>query len=342
MERINPPKEICVVRLSALGDVVLTVPLIHNLQRAFPEAKITWVIAKEFYPIVEGLPGVEFIVINKPNSLSDYMQLRKLFSDKHYDVLLAMQANLRVNMLYKAIKATRKIGFDNHRARDLHRWFIKEQIAFKPQHLLDGFLEFLTPLGVEEKIIEWRLPISAEDFKWAHEQLPSDRVMVLHPMASKPERNWSIENYSQLIERAHREMNFSIIVTGGPSATEKELTDKILANVSVPVLNLVGKSSLKQLAALLSCANVVVCPDTGPGHMATAMGTPVIGLYAVARPELTGPYFSFDLTVNKYPQAVRQFLHKDISQVDWHQRVHHAKAMSLITVEDVLEKLEKI
>jgi len=338
----NVPSSICVVRLSALGDVILTVPLIHNLQRAFPNAKITWVIAREFYPIVEGLRDIEFIVIKKPRTPTDYLGLRKLFRKYHFDVLIAMQANLRVNLIYPFIHAKRKIGFDTTRARDGHRFFIKEQIFYKPQHLLEGFLGFLTPLGVEEKIIEWKLPINSQDFAWARNILPKKPVLALHPMASKPERNWSVENYKQLVERAYNELGFSIVITGGPSAAERELADTILKESKVPVTNLVGVSTLKQLAAVLGSVDVVVCPDTGPAHLATAMGTPVIGLYAVARPELTGPYFSHDLTINKYPQAVRQFLHKDPAIVDWHVRVHNPKAMSLISVDDVIEKLEQV
>lgn len=342
MKDANAIRHIVVVRLSALGDIVLTVPLIHNLTRLFPEAKITWVISKEFYPLVEGLANVEFVVISKPKKISDYLNIRKQFAGQECDVLLALQANMRVNLIYKMIKAKRKIGFDTHRARDGQRWFIQEQIPYKPEHLMEGFLGFLKPLTIDKPVIDWRLPISTADYQWAHAQLPSDKVLVLHPMASKVERNWSIESYAQLIHFAHHDLNYAIIVTGGPSLLEQNLAQAIIEKCNVPVLNLVGKSTLKQLAALLGSVNVVVCPDTGPAHMASAMGTPVIGLYAVARPELTGPYFSKDLTVNKYPQAVKQFLQKEIEEVDWHTRVHHPQAMSLISVDDVVEKLYRL
>lgn len=339
---MNTPLSICIVRLSALGDVILTVPLIRSLQRAWPTAKITWVIAREFYPLVEGMSGVEFIVISKPQKILDYWALRKLFSAYNFDILIAMQANLRVNLLYSLIKATRKIGFDSHRGRDLHHFFVNEQIEYKAEHLMEGFLHFLKSLGIQEKVVEWKLPLKTADFDWAHAQLPSKKVLVVHPMASKPERNWPVENYQEFINRAYNEYNYSIVITGGPSAAERELTQRILEKVEVPVKNLVGASTLKQLAAVLASVNVVVAPDTGPAHLASAMGTPVIGLYAVARPELTGPYFSHDLTVNKYPQAVKQFLQKDPATLDWHVRVHHPKAMSLISVDEVIEKLTKL
>jgi heptosyltransferase I len=108
------------------------------------------------------------------------------------------------------------------------------------------------------------------------------------------------------------------------------------------LLNLIGQTTPKQLAAVLGKVRALVAPDTGPVHIATAMGTPVIGLYAVAPPELSGPYLSRHLVVNCFPQAVRQMLGKDPDAAAWGTRVHSAKAMALIEVEPVLEKLAMV
>jgi len=104
--------------------------------------------------------------------------------------------------------------------------------------------------------------------------------------------------------------------------------------------NLVGKTSLKQLAALIDSADLVICPDSGPAHMATAFSTPVLGLYATSNPDRTGPYASRELTANRYPDAVQKFLGKSVQQLRWGQRVRHPDAMDLITVEEVIAKLD--
>ena len=104
--------------------------------------------------------------------------------------------------------------------------------------------------------------------------------------------------------------------------------------------NLVGKSSLKQLAALIAEADLVICPDSGPAHMATAFGTPVLGLYASSNPDRTGPYASRELTVNRYPDAAMKYLGKHVDELRWGQRVRHPEAMNLITVDDVIGKID--
>src|SRR5436189_2681717 len=104
-------------------------------------------------------------------------------------------------------------------------------------------------------------------------------------------------------------------------------------------MNLVGKTTPKQLAAVLARARVLLAPDTGPVHIATAMDSPVIGLYAVAPSKLSGPYFSRDLVIDCFPEAVRTILAKDPARIPWGTRVHTQKAMELIQVNDVLEKL---
>lgn len=333
-------KKICIVRLSAIGDVILTVPVVRALQRCFPQAQLTWVTTSMAYNLLQGLTDVEFIVIKKPESLADYWRFWRQMSAYEFDVLLALQANMRVNFLYPLIKAQRKIGFDRFRARDGHYLFIKETIQPRHEHLLDGFLQFTQQLGCESQVPQWDLPIFAEDHAWAQQRLAaSGPWLAVNAAASKVERNWLPERYAQVLEIARQRWQVNVVLTGGPTELEREMATKITAHLSFPVLNLVGQTSLKQLAAVLSRADVLLAPDTGPSHLATAMGTPVVGLFAVAPPELSGPYLSKHLIVNKYPEAVATFLQRDVNAMAWATRVHTSKAMELITVPEVVERL---
>ncbi len=133
-----------------------------------------------------------------------------------------------------------------------------------------------------------------------------------------------------------------MILTGGNSEAELALCERLALLAPGASLNLCGKSTLKQLAAVLGLADVLIAPDTGAVHIARAMGTPVVGLYAVASPKLTGPYRQLEYCVDRYPQAVKKYLGKDADQVPWNTRVHHPDAMALIEVSDVIFQLEKL
>ena len=331
---------ICIVRLSALGDAIMLVPMVRTLQKYYPKAKITWIIANPAYKMLQGLSGVEFILIDKPKGFKDYWQFWRKMRNRKFDVLLAPQASLRTNLLYPLIIAHRKIGYDKARANDGHRLFVKESIDAAQEHTLEGFLRFAKHLGCSEPVIDWQLPLRSEDTQWANQHKPQGRVLVINPAASKQERAWPSERYIELIHRAQERWQLSIVLTGGPSDYEKGLADEIKANCKV--VDLVGKTQPKQLIALLEQVEAVVCPDTGPAHMATAVKTPVVGLYAVNPPHISGPYLSQELVVDKYPQAVKTILGKDMSKVSWTTRVHSPLAMQLIEVEDVMAKLEGI
>ncbi len=340
---LDAPGHIALFRLSALGDVTLMLPLVRTLQKQWPNTRLTWIIGKGVYPLMEGLSGVEFLVIEKPRSIKDYYRLHTLFQHHKFDVLLAMQASFRTNLIYPHIKADRKIGFDNSRARDLHRFFINEQIDSRNEHLADGFLGFARKLGIQKQTVKWGLYVPEVDRRWANTLRPSVRPWIaINPVASKAERTWLPDRYASVIDKAHRQWGCDFVLTGGPQPAEIELAKDIEQIAETPILNLVGKTSYKKIAALLTTVDLLIAPDTGPVHIAVAVDTPVIGLYAVARPELSGPYQQGQYTVNRYPEAVDLYLNKSPDTASWHERVHEDGAMALITVGDVLERLRSV
>jgi heptosyltransferase I len=333
---------ICIVRLSALGDVLMAVPLIRTLQDSLPQIKLTWIISRPAYDLVEGMDGVEFIVIDKPQRMIDYWHFKKQLNGRSFDVLLAPQASLRTNFLYPLIKAKRKIGYDDRRANDGHRWFVNERIAPGLEHTLDGFLKFAQVLGIHEKVIRWDLPITAADYEWAEQHLPAGNapILVINPAASKPERSWPVERYIDVLQKARQQWQVQVVITGGPGDFDKQLAEQIIQEV--PATNLTGKTKPKQLLALISKATVVLCPDTGPSHMATAVNTPVIALHAVTNPLISGPYTFPHLVVNRYPEAAAKILGSETIEEVWGQHVHGDESMKLITVDEVMDKLAEV
>ncbi len=331
-------RSICLVRLSALGDVLMFVPLVRALQRYYPDAKITWVISPFAYTLVDELQEIEFIVLDKPKSLADYWRFKRKLQTRRFDVLLAAQASLRANCLYPCIRAARKIGYDKARANDGHRWFVHETIEPGRDHTLDGFLKFAAVLGVPMAPPVWDLPVDQAAYVWARSKVESNNLplLVINPAASKPERSWFAADYIQVIRFVLSRWPMQVILIGGPGAQDKAFGEVIAAGV--PVTNLIGQSTPKQLLALIDLATLVLCPDTGPAHMAAAMGTPVIALHAVTNVDVSGPYTFRALAVNAYPLALKE-KQQSVNTVPWGTQVHEAWAMTLVSVDAVMARL---
>ncbi|CDZ77885.1 Lipopolysaccharide core heptosyltransferase RfaQ [Legionella massiliensis] len=334
-------KSICVVRLSALGDVLMFVPTVRTLQANLPNVAITWVISRPAYDMVEGMDGVEFIVISKPNNLADYWRFKKQLKGRKFDVLLAPQASFRANLLYPLISADRKIGYDKLRAKDGHGWFVDERIAPGQDHTLEGFLKFAYALGIEKPDLRWDLVINEADHEWARAHLPDKQpILVVNPAASKPERSWPVARYVEVIKAAQDRWQVQAVLTGGPGAYDRSLADEILQQVSC--VDLVGKTKPKQLLAVINQAQAVLCPDTGPSHMAAAVNTPVVALHAVTSAEVSGPYIFKHLAVDCYPEAVKSVLNKTEETNVWGTHAHGEDTMKLVQVDAVLNKLAMI
>lgn len=335
---------IAVVRFSALGDVVMVSAAVRALQQSFTAATITWITSPFAYALLKGMDGVNFEVFEKPRSLTDYRAFYRAFRHRQFDVVLAMQANLRINLLYPALHAPVKIGFDRTRAREGQWLFCNRRIPYANSHLADSFLSFVETLSGSPVLASWKLPNDASDVEWAMEQLRAlpKPLVVIHPHASKAERNWLPQRYEEVMIQAVARWKCGVVLTGGNSEAELALCERLASLAPGSVLNLCGRSTLKQLAAVMGLADVLIAPDTGAVHIARAMGTPVIGLYAVASPRLTGPYGQLEYCVDRYPQAVEKYLGKDAEQVPWNTRVHHPEAMALIEVADVMAQLEKL
>jgi heptosyltransferase I len=132
------------------------------------------------------------------------------------------------------------------------------------------------------------------------------------------------------------------VLTGGPTELEQCLADKIMQYIDFPVLNLVGKTSLKELLCVLEQASLVIAPDTGPAHMAVTVRTPVIGLYAHSNPARTGPYLYQDYVLEVYHQNLKQQYGKTADKLPWGRRVKGVKLMEQITSESVIAMFDRV
>jgi len=358
----SPPREVCLLRVSAIGDTCHVVPLLRTLQHAWPEARFTWVIGKLEAKLMRLLPEVDFITFDKRAGLKGLLATRRELATRQFDLLLHLQVAFRASLLAQAVRAPVKLGFDRARAREGQWWFTTHRTALQGRvHVLDSLMAFADALelptsstgasGQPRKGLQWNLPLPPDATAYAASlvgeaqsagQGSGQRTLVISPCSSHVLRNWRAERYAAIADHAVRVHGMQVIVCGGPSELERGMAAAICAAATVPVQNQVGKDTLPQLLGLLGRATVLLTPDSGPAHMATMVGTPVIGLYAATNPERSGPYLSREWCVNRYAAAARQFRQSAPEALPWTTKIEVPGVMDLITVDDVTERLDAL
>ncbi|ASU23375.1 ADP-heptose--LPS heptosyltransferase I [Vibrio qinghaiensis] len=336
------PHSICFLRLSAIGDVCHAVAAIQTLQRYWPSTKITWVIGKVEAQLLQGLENVELIVFEKKQGFSGMRDVWKQLKGRRFDALVHMQLALRASLLTLGIKATYKIGFNFKRAKEGQWLFTNCKISdTESTHVLDSFYSFIEFLGVPRSTPQWDLPIDKADHQFASTTLGDKPTLVISPAASKDERNWLSERYAIVGDYAF-ERGYQVVICGSPAEREKKLANDIISQMRYPALNLVGSTTLKQLTAVLSKASIVLAPDSGPVHIATTQGTPVIGLYGHSNPKRTGPYNNLENVVSVYEKFIVQQHGKTIDTLPWSTRVKGEHIMKAISVNAVIRAFDCI
>ena len=338
---MNRPASICLLRTSAIGDVTHVVPLLRTLQSAWPETRLTWVIGKLERKLVGDLPGVEFVTFDKSAGWAGWRAVQQTLRGRRFDALLHMQVALRANLLSLGIHADRRIGYDRARARDLHSMVINERIrALSGQHVLEAIGSFCEPLGLQQTQVRWDIPTANVERDWAAAQLPGTLpTLMVSPSASHSLRNWRPERYAAVMDHA-ASRGWRVVLVGGPAPSERAMADAVLAACKRPALDLTGRDTLKKLLALLSRAQLVLTPDSGPMHMANAVGTRVLGLHAASNPDRSGPYSDRRWCVNQYDAAARKYLGKNAGELPWGTKIEKPGVMDLISVDAVIERYE--
>ncbi|MHB1543348.1 MAG: glycosyltransferase family 9 protein [Gammaproteobacteria bacterium] len=342
----HPPESIAILRLSAIGDVCHMIPVVRTLQHAYPRCQLTWIIGTKESELVDDLSGIEFIRFNKAAGWRSYLDLRRSLHSRRFDLLMHFQNSWRANGVSLCIPAKVRLGFAPEQTHDAQWWFTNCRIPNTGRrHILDMFFAFPEYLGIKDRILKWDIPISASNQAWANELIPDDTpVMILSPCSNprfRNYRNWRSDHYGVIARYAQERHGLRIIITGGASDVETRYAQAIRRMVP-DALDLTGQTGLKELLALLARASFLLCPDSGPAHMATAVGTPVIGLFATTNPDRARPYFSGEWCVNRYPEALQRYVGKTVSEVPWGTRVRHPEAMNLITVDAVSAMIDHL
>jgi heptosyltransferase I len=342
----QPPPRLCLIRLSAIGDTCHTVPVVRAIQDAWPDTEITWIVGKVEHSLLAGLEGVRFAVLDKSLGWRGYLDVRRQLDDARFPILLHMHASQRANLVSLCVRSPIRLGFDRARARDGQYYFCNHHLPARSQrHVMDGLFEFTDALGIEHGPPRWDIPVSAEDRSFAEHAIDASRpCLIISPCTGqrfRNFRNWRAERYAAVADHAAERFGAQVLLTGGNTEIERSYGNEITGLAKTDVDNLIGRSTLKQLLCLIERADVVLCPDSGPAHMATAVGTPVVGLYASSNRFRTGPYKSQHLVVDRYPEAVRDEFGVEVEAIRWGRRVRSPDVMDRIEVPAVVEMLDK-
>ncbi len=339
----EPPRRICLIRLSAIGDTCNSVPLIRTLQHAWPGVQITWIIGRVEAKLLSLLPEIEFLTLDKRAAVSEFLRLRGELAARRFDLLLINHVSFRANLLCTLVRAPIKLGFDRGRARDL-QWLVTNRKikAREREHVLESFWGFTDALGIAERRLEWNVPLPAEAIDYAKRLIPDAQpTLLISPCSSHNLRNWRAEYYALLADHAARRFGMRVVLCGGPTPIEREMGARIAAHCKLPPIDNIGRDTLPQMLALVREATLLVAPDTGPAHMATAVDTPVIGLYAPTNPARSGPYKSLKWCVNRFPDAARKVLGREPEELPWWVKIERPGVMDLIEPDEVMQRLDE-
>ena len=341
----SPPGSVCVLRLSALGDVCHVLPVVRTLQDAWPETRLTWILGKLEHKLLGHVPGVEFVVFDKKAGAAGYRALRERLAGRCFDALLHMQLALRASLAAALVPAHRKVGFDRARAREVQWLFTDVKIAPRTrEHVLDGLFGFAERLGLQSRSMRWDIPLPDGALEYAARAIPDATrpTLVLSPCSSHPMRNWRAERYAALADHAVARHGMEVLLCGGRSDLELRYGRDIERCMQQPCRNLIGQDTLLEFLATLQRATALVSPDSGPAHMATTVGTPVIGLYAATNPQRSGPYYSRQWCVDRYEKAATRFMNRSANRLPWTEKIERPGVMDLIEVDDAVEMLDAL
>lgn len=331
---VTAPSRVAVVMLTAVGDMVHTLPVVRSLRAAWPGARITWVGQPGPLGLVEPLGAAhEHLVFDRRAGVAAFRGLRRQAGEEPFDLVLVLQSYFKAGVAAASLPARRRIGFDRGRARDLTWLLTRERIPARPRaHMQEELLEFLDYLGVERRM-EWGVgPTEEESARYAGLLPESDRRTVAFVVGtSKPEKEWPAERYAAVADVLHADFGARTILVGGKSPRETEAAEAIQRAAAHPPLDL-REWDLRRVAYLLDRSDVLVSPDTGPLHVGVALSTPTVALMGYTNPKRFGPYRRFhDLMIDAYGDPGEDY------PID---APHRPGRMGRITVEQVVEKVE--
>lgn len=300
---------ILIVKTSAIGDVIHTLPALWSLRAHYPDAHIAWLVEEAAAELLTGHPALNRVLVASRKkwlddlraghllgALRECMQFVGLLRDTRYDLVIDFQGLLKSAVWVFLAKGVRKVGFGRGMEHAEHSYLVLNEpvpAVDMNQHAIDRSLLLLKGIGIPASDIRYDLPLSAEHETEATSLLRAsgvgeqDRLVAINPMARWPTKLWEPASFAALADQLEHE-GVRVVFTGGPQ--DRASLDDICRLMTSQIRRLDGKTGLKTLAAIYRRARVLVTTDSGPMHLAAAVGTSVIALFGPTAPWRTGPY----------------------------------------------------
>lgn len=287
---------ILVVRLSAIGDCVHAAPTVEAIRRQVPDAFIGWVVHPGGHALIQDLGAVDRFH-RFPRGAGGWAAMRALWRlraelrAERYDIVLDLQGLTKSGLVARVSGAPRRIGFDGVESRELNRFFMTERRMASGRHVVDRNLSLLAALGLEVPgRAEWNFPaveLQGSPIGAELERLGGERsLVVISPGTTWPTKFWPISMYAELGRRLADAECDVVVAWAGPA--ESAMADEIAA--TGPRVHKAPPTSLLELRGLLQRSQLLVANDSGPMHIAVAVGTPTLALFGPTDPERNGPY----------------------------------------------------
>jgi len=325
---------ILISQLNPIGDAILTLPVVCALRREFPDAYIGWVVEKLAAPMVCGHHAIDAVVQLPPKwyrSAAEIRSTKAKLSRHQFGIAIDCQGDTKSALAGRISGAKQRIGYAGKYSSPIGRLMNNVRVEPAFRHLTDRSLELLTPLGIHSPDIQWDLPIPKTAALWAsrwRRSMKHPRLAVLNPGGTWKSKLWEVDRFASTAKYLRDRYQYKSVVVWG-SHTEKEMAMRIVAH-SDNASKLAPDTDLHHLAALIGTANLFISGDSGPLHMAVAVGTPTIGLYGATRPGDSGPYGHIALQ-----KAYERGSHH-------HRRSADNSAMRAIGVEHVCQAIDEI
>jgi lipopolysaccharide heptosyltransferase I len=297
-----PAHRIALLKPSALGDIVHALPVLTALRQRYPQAHITWVVNRGYEPLLRGHPDLDETLpfdrgVSRAGPVLGALNFVRFLSElraRRFDLVLDLQGLFRSAVMTLATGAERRVGLAS--AREGATWFYTDVVPvadYNALHAVERYWLLAEALGAGAEPVRFRLPVSEPATRWAADVLRDcPRPWLVFGVGSRwVTKRWPPQHFAELARRAQRRFGGTVLFIGGKD--EAALARQTAARLSGPVRDLTSASSLPQLTALLRQADAVVANDTGPLHLAAALGRPVVAPYTCTQVRLTGPYGAF-------------------------------------------------
>lgn len=338
--------KILLIKLSAIGDVVQTLPALEAIKKLYPAGDITWIVEEAAAGILEGHPLIDRVLVSRRKALTGMLKHPRTFMRglggiirffhelraTRYDIAVDFQGLFKSGILIGLARAKRKIGFDG--TRELSYLFLDERLPAYDidKHALERYLDVARYLGAHDPPPTCTLPIEHEISRMRQRTAVIKEVgkplVVINPVARWKTKLWRESNFVELADRLVLEKKAAVIFTG--SAADRDVNLRIISRMKQPAENWAGETSLKELAALAALSDLFITTDTGPMHLAAAAGAKVLALFGPTAPWRTGPYGKSQITVRTGIECSPCFKRTCEDNV---------RCMEGISVEDVMSKI---